>query len=297
MSLGKTLAELRKKSKMTQSELGDKLNISAQAISKWENDTSEPDIATLKKLADIYGVAISNIVDAENKTESTETSYESTQPTRFDVYLTDAGENELTVMQYLRNMLGIGLADAKNAVENLPYLLTSDADSDLASQIENYFSAVGAKVETEPASVLLPPQNIISLTPPVHSDDTTNSMKKRFVVANVTAGIPAIIVMIAVFCISKVFVDVLISIYLGISTYTFIFLLWYPTFTRKLTLPLRILSEVKGFFATIGAVILAVLLLPWIILVGLISPVDYALTIETRIQRMKDDDPNDDIFF
>ena len=51
MSLGKTLAELRKKSKMTQSELGDKLNISAQAISKWENDSSEPDISTLKKLA------------------------------------------------------------------------------------------------------------------------------------------------------------------------------------------------------------------------------------------------------
>ena len=50
MTLGKTLAELRKNAKMTQSELGEKLNISAQAISKWENGTSEPDLATIKKL-------------------------------------------------------------------------------------------------------------------------------------------------------------------------------------------------------------------------------------------------------
>ena len=66
MALANTLAELRKKAKLTQSELGAKLSISAQAISKWENGTSEPDIATLKKLADIYGVSVSYIIDNEN---------------------------------------------------------------------------------------------------------------------------------------------------------------------------------------------------------------------------------------
>ena len=53
MSLATTLVELRKKAKLTQSELGEKLSISAQAISKWENGASEPDVSTIKKLAEI----------------------------------------------------------------------------------------------------------------------------------------------------------------------------------------------------------------------------------------------------
>ena len=49
MSLANTLAKLRKEANLTQSELGEKLSITAQAISKWENGASEPDIITLKK--------------------------------------------------------------------------------------------------------------------------------------------------------------------------------------------------------------------------------------------------------
>ena len=49
MSLGNKLAALRKNSNMTQEALGKRLDISAQAMSKLENDLSEPDMATLKK--------------------------------------------------------------------------------------------------------------------------------------------------------------------------------------------------------------------------------------------------------
>ena len=54
---------LRKKNYYTQQALGEKLNISAQAISKWENDLSEPDLATLKKLAELYNISVSEIID------------------------------------------------------------------------------------------------------------------------------------------------------------------------------------------------------------------------------------------
>ena len=63
MTLGKWLLMLRKKNYYTQQALGEKLNISAQAISKWENDLSEPDLATLKKLAELYNISVSEIID------------------------------------------------------------------------------------------------------------------------------------------------------------------------------------------------------------------------------------------
>lgn len=66
MKLGQKLAEYRKNKGITQSELGEYLNISPQAISKWENDLSEPDIATLKKLAWFYGVSIPDLLGDED---------------------------------------------------------------------------------------------------------------------------------------------------------------------------------------------------------------------------------------
>ena len=63
MTLGKRLSQLRKKNYFTQQELGAKLNISAQAISKWENDLSEPDLSTLRKLAKLYNIKISELLE------------------------------------------------------------------------------------------------------------------------------------------------------------------------------------------------------------------------------------------
>jgi len=55
-TLGTRLTELRKKKGWTQDQLAVKLSISAQAISKWENDTSMPDIGLLVRIADLYNV-------------------------------------------------------------------------------------------------------------------------------------------------------------------------------------------------------------------------------------------------
>ncbi len=64
MTTGERLAFYRKRSAMTQQQLGEQLNVSAQAISKWENDQSEPDIATLCKLAEIYQISVNELVGA-----------------------------------------------------------------------------------------------------------------------------------------------------------------------------------------------------------------------------------------
>ncbi len=74
LTTGERLASYRKMKNLTQQQLGDQLNISSQAVSKWENDLSEPDIATLRKLATLYGVSISDLLGDEAAPEQNETA-------------------------------------------------------------------------------------------------------------------------------------------------------------------------------------------------------------------------------
>ena len=55
------LRSLRKKSGLSQEELGIRLNIARQTISKWENGVSVPDAETLVKLAEILDVSVNEL--------------------------------------------------------------------------------------------------------------------------------------------------------------------------------------------------------------------------------------------
>ncbi len=54
----KNIANLRRASGMSQSTLAEKLNITFQSVSKWENNLSCPDISLLPMIADVFGVSI-----------------------------------------------------------------------------------------------------------------------------------------------------------------------------------------------------------------------------------------------
>lgn len=56
-TLGKRIIEHRKALGLTQDQLAEKLGVTAQAVSKWENDQSCPDITMLPKLAEIFGTS------------------------------------------------------------------------------------------------------------------------------------------------------------------------------------------------------------------------------------------------
>ena len=55
-TLGKRIVHHRKKLGLTQDQLAEQLGVTAQAVSKWENDQSCPDITMLPKLAAIFGI-------------------------------------------------------------------------------------------------------------------------------------------------------------------------------------------------------------------------------------------------
>ena len=61
-TLGERIAEKRKAKGLKQDELAEMLGISAQAISKWENDISCPDIMTLPDLAQRLGCTVDELL-------------------------------------------------------------------------------------------------------------------------------------------------------------------------------------------------------------------------------------------
>ncbi|MGN1399257.1 MAG: helix-turn-helix domain-containing protein [Erysipelotrichaceae bacterium] len=61
-SFGQRLANLRKEHNLTQNDIADKLNVSPQAVSKWENDLTSPDIQTLLDLSEIYNISVDELL-------------------------------------------------------------------------------------------------------------------------------------------------------------------------------------------------------------------------------------------
>ncbi len=55
-TLGETLRDLRTERSMTQEFVAESLGISRQAVSKWENGTSEPSTTNLIAIAKLYGI-------------------------------------------------------------------------------------------------------------------------------------------------------------------------------------------------------------------------------------------------
>ena len=58
MSIGERITELRKATSLSQGDLAKALDVSRQAVSKWENDQSNPDVMNLIVLADILDTDI-----------------------------------------------------------------------------------------------------------------------------------------------------------------------------------------------------------------------------------------------
>ena len=67
-TLGKRISAHRKRLGLTQDQLAERVGVSAQAVSKWENDLSCPDISILPKLASIFGTTTDELLGAEPQT-------------------------------------------------------------------------------------------------------------------------------------------------------------------------------------------------------------------------------------
>lgn len=72
MTIGEKIKQLRKENDVTQEKLAGYLNISYQAISKWENNTACPDISLIVPLANFFGVTTDVILGRDEKEQEKE---------------------------------------------------------------------------------------------------------------------------------------------------------------------------------------------------------------------------------
>ena len=63
-TFGSMIASLRKENGMTQLELAEKMNVTDKAVSKWERDLAFPDVQTLPKLEELFGVSVDDLIKA-----------------------------------------------------------------------------------------------------------------------------------------------------------------------------------------------------------------------------------------
>ena len=64
--LGSNIASYRKREKLTQAGLAEKLNYSDKAVSKWERGESIPDVLTLVQVADLFGITVDKLLTDPN---------------------------------------------------------------------------------------------------------------------------------------------------------------------------------------------------------------------------------------
>ena len=65
-TIGNRIAKFRKEKNMTQEELANRLGVSSQAVSKWENDASCPDISLLPQLSKVLGITADELLTGKN---------------------------------------------------------------------------------------------------------------------------------------------------------------------------------------------------------------------------------------
>ena len=68
------------------------------------------------------------------------------EKTEFDVELTDVGPNKVKVIKVVRELTGLGLKEAKEAVDNAPKVVKEGISKEEAEAIKAKFEAEGAKV-------------------------------------------------------------------------------------------------------------------------------------------------------
>ena len=108
MTIGKKIAALRREKNLKQDDLAQMLEVSPQAVSKWENDQTCPDISLLPKLAKILGVSVDELLSGKQEL----------QPV-----VTLVPEDQRKDIKYMMLRIVVDSADGDKVRVNLPMAL------------------------------------------------------------------------------------------------------------------------------------------------------------------------------
>lgn len=113
MTLGQTIKYYRTKFNLSQSELGDQIGVSRQAVTKWETDTGIPDINNIQSLAKLFQISIDTLLSSDHHVQSlyeSKIEYDVDMLKDFDMNLGTLGE--VTIEGYEGEKLIIQLSSS-----------------------------------------------------------------------------------------------------------------------------------------------------------------------------------------
>ena len=152
-TIGTRIASRRKELKMTQEDLAVKLGVSAQAVSKWENDISCPDISLLPKLVKALDITTDELLTGKTSNVQVvpEEKRKSLDELTMRIYVFSADGDKVKVnlpMPLVKVCLEMGVNIAPNFVDGIDALKNLDLQKimDLAER-----GVIGKLVEVESA--------------------------------------------------------------------------------------------------------------------------------------------------
>ncbi len=104
MDIGSKLYALRSKVKMSQEELAEKLNVSRQAVQKWERGISNPDLENIIKIAKLFSVSVDSLLFDSSFRETEELYGEKVLLPRFEAINASESYEELLLIEYKQSM-------------------------------------------------------------------------------------------------------------------------------------------------------------------------------------------------
>lgn len=108
-TIGSLIQYYRKLKKLSQQDLAKQLNISRQAISRWELDQSHPDLETMKKLAEIFDISVNDLMGVENQNEPLSEIYDQIQSVLKHIQSSNRQRNILQVILILVCVISLSL--------------------------------------------------------------------------------------------------------------------------------------------------------------------------------------------
>ena len=118
VKIGKFIAELRKEKDLTQKDLAEKIGVTDKAISKWENGRGMPDVSLLRKISEVLGITVNELLSAEkiddkDKAKKLEENYFCAVDSKIKLQNDVAGHILLKFFGYVLLLIAYGYFDTE----------------------------------------------------------------------------------------------------------------------------------------------------------------------------------------
>ena len=159
MTFGEKLRETRKAAGFSQEELAEKLNVSRQAITKWESDTGLPDISNIMTISKLFSIPVDDLISEEktavrvkSRLYESVTEYDIDGKKNFDIKL--GGAKEITISgSGISSSSGIssGTESGNNEAEGekIKVILSSDTISTLQQDFKTKIDDIKGRIDID----------------------------------------------------------------------------------------------------------------------------------------------------